>query len=95
MKDRQRAKALAWIGLLQDHGVNLHRPFADTLKGGIHELRMKITGDQLRILYFFCFQNKIVLTHCFNKTTDKVPAKEIRLAQKYREDFLKRHDKRK
>jgi len=57
---------------------------------GIHELRVKLSGDEIRILYFFCYQDFIVLTHAFQKTTDKVPDAEIRKAKKYRQDFLQR-----
>ena len=92
LKDRERAKAVAWIGLLQQHGINLHRPFAVVLEDGIHELRMKITGDQVRVLYFFCYKDVIVLTPVFNKTTGKVLMREIALAKMCRQDFLKRYD---
>jgi hypothetical protein len=50
---KERAKTLAFIGLLETHGPNLPRPYADLLKDGIHELRIKLTGTQTRILYFF------------------------------------------
>lgn len=92
LKKRERSKALAWIGLLQEHGINLHRPFADLIEDGIHELRMKITGNQIRVLYFFCFKDLIVLTHDFIKTENKVPVHEINLAKKYRADFLNRYN---
>ena len=32
----------------------------------------------------------IVLTHVFNKNTNRVPKSEIKKAKNYREDFLKR-----
>jgi len=86
----ERAKALAFIGLLGEKGPNLHRPFADLLEDGIHELRIKLTGTQVRVLYFFCYQNIIVLTNVFDKHTNKVPKEEIKLAKENRTDFLKR-----
>lgn len=92
LKQKERAKAAAWISLLQENGINLHRPFADVLEDGIHELRMKITGDQIRVLYFFCFRVYIVLTHDFVKNTDKVPLREIAHAKKCRTDFLNRYN---
>lgn len=92
LKQKERAKVVAWIGLLQDHGINLHRPFADILKDGIHELRMKITGDQIRVLYFFCYKDIIVLTHDFTKISERVPEKEIVRAHMYRQDFLQRYN---
>ena len=36
----ERAKTLAFIELLEEKGPNLHRPYADLLEDGIHELRI-------------------------------------------------------
>jgi phage-related protein len=87
---RNQAKLLAFISLLEERGPNLPRPYADLLEDGIHELRVKLSGNQIRVFYFFCYQDMIVLTHAFTKTTQKVPVSEIKIAQRYREDFLKR-----
>ena len=95
LKEKEQAKVLAWLLALKNEGINLHRPFADLLDDGIHELRIKVTGDQVRVLYFFCYRDFIVATHVFKKTTSKVPKKEIKKAKKYREDFLKRYDSKK
>jgi phage-related protein len=88
---KERAKTLAFIGLLETRGPNLPRPYADLLKDGIHELRIKLTGTQTRVLYFFCYQNIIVLTNVFDKHTNIVPESEIILAKTYRADFLSRY----
>jgi hypothetical protein len=90
-KKENQAKVLALIKLLQEKGPNLPRPYADLLEDGIHELRIKLSGDQIRFLYFFCFRDFIVITNAFNKTTNKVPQSEINEAKKYRDDFLERH----
>jgi phage-related protein len=87
---RNQAKILSVISFLEEIGPTLPRPLADLLEDGIHELRIKLSGNQIRILYFFCYKNIIVLTHAFPKTTDKTPKPEIKKAQKYREDFLQR-----
>jgi phage-related protein len=87
---KERAKTLAFIGLLEEKGPNLPRPYSDLLEDGIHELRIKLTGKQVRVLYFFCYQNIIVLTNVFEKHSDKVPKEQIKLAKKSREDFLSR-----
>ncbi|NKB72770.1 MAG: type II toxin-antitoxin system RelE/ParE family toxin [Candidatus Latescibacteria bacterium] len=89
-KARQRAKILNWIELLENSGPQLPRPYADLLTDGIHELRIKVSGDQIRILYFFCYKNYIVLTHPFTKGTSRVSPTEIAQAQHCRDDFLKR-----
>jgi phage-related protein len=88
----ERAKTMAFIGLLEEKGPNLPRPYADLLEDGIHELRIKLKGTQVRILYFFCYQNVIVLTNVFDKHSDKVPKEQIRLAKENRKDFLRRNN---
>jgi phage-related protein len=75
---------------LKNEGPNLKRPYSDILKEGIHELRIKLTGTQVRILYFFCFQDKIILTNVFEKHTDEVPESEIKIAIDRRIDFTNR-----
>ncbi|GAG01649.1 unnamed protein product [marine sediment metagenome] len=89
-KLREQAKVLALISYLQDKGPILPRPYADLLEDGIHELRVKSSGDQVRVLYFFCYRRYIVLTHAFVKVTARVPRAEIQQAKKYRSDFLSR-----
>ena len=87
---REQAKTLAFIELLEEKGPDLPRPYADFLEDGIHELRIKLSGTQGRILYFFCYQNIIVLTNAFDKHSDKVPKEQIKLAKENRTDFLNR-----
>jgi phage-related protein len=81
----ERAKILAFV----------HRPYADLLEDGIYKLRIKLTGEQVRILYFFCYKNIIILTNVFEKHTDKVSKSEIKQAKKNRDDFLSRYTKQK
>ena len=90
LSPEEQAKILAFIGLLKEEGPNLRRPYADLLDDGIHELRIKLTGTQVRVLYFFCYQNIIVLTNVFTKHTDKVPKKHIKHAKICRSDYVSR-----
>jgi len=89
-KINNRAKIFSLLSLLEEKGPNLPRPYADLLKEGIHELRVKLSGDQIRFLYFFCYKNFIILTHAFKKKSKKVPEKEIKKAIMLRDDFLQR-----
>jgi len=41
---------------LEKQGPNLPRPYTDLLEDGIHELRIKLSGEQIRILYFFVME---------------------------------------
>jgi hypothetical protein len=89
-KDREKAKILALVAVLEEQGPQLPRPYADLLVDGIHELRIKLSGNQVRVLYFFCFREFIILTNVFVKTSDKVPLKEINKAKLLRADFFRR-----
>jgi hypothetical protein len=90
-KVTDQAKIASWLSLLEEKGPLLPRPYADLLRNGIHELRIKLSGNQVRFLYFFCFQDFIVLTNSFTKTTSRVPEKQIRMAEKCQDDFLARY----
>jgi phage-related protein len=91
-KENNQIKILNWIEKLEELGPNLPRPYADYLKDDIYELRIKLSGDQIRILYFFCFKEYIILTHQFRKNTDKVPLKEIKKAIRIKKEFINRFD---
>ena len=88
---KNQSKIFAFLDLLREQGPVLPRPYADILTDGIHELRIKLSGDQIRVLYFFTYKEFIVLTHAFRKNTDKVPKSEIEKSKKYRDDFIKRY----
>lgn len=85
------AKTLRTIDLLENNGSLLREPYSKSLKNGIFELRTKQGSDITRVLYFFMIDNKAVLTNGFTKKTSKTPQAELKLAQKYRADFLRRY----
>ena len=89
-----QAKILSVIDYLEERGPNLPRPYADLLVDGIHELRTKLSGDECRTLYFFCFKRYIILTHAFIKHENVVPTKEIKKAIMLRTDFLNRYSEK-
>ncbi|EMY70485.1 type II toxin-antitoxin system RelE/ParE family toxin [Leptospira vanthielii] len=92
--ERNQAKIFAWLDKLSELGPNLPRPYADLLIDGVHELRIKLSGSQIRILYFFCYKNYIVLTNQFVKKTDKVPKAEIKKAINRRDYFLTKYSEK-
>ena len=85
------AKTLRTIDLLEQNGSSLRLPYSEYLKDDIFELRTKQSSNITRILYFFVVQDKAILTNGFTKKTNKTPKKEIELAKKYREDYLRRN----
>jgi hypothetical protein len=92
---KHQVKLLRLIGLLEEHGPTLPRPYADVLHDGIHELRFNLSQDRIRVLYFFCYQKFIVLYEVFFKNTRRVPEKYIDQVIAYRDDFLSRVSEKK
>jgi len=89
-KPEHQVKVLHFLELLEEMGPTLPRPYADLLEDGIHELRIKLSGDQMRLLYFFCYETYIVVYRALRKTTGKMPDKYIEEMRQYRERFLSR-----
>ena len=82
---------MALLKLLEEEGIHLHRPYADLLEDGIHELRAKVSKLRYRIFYFLWQRNRIVITHGITKTTKRVPPREIARTKAYRDDWLAQH----
>ena len=57
---------------------------------GIFELRAKVGTDISRVLYFFYYEGRIIMTNGFVKKTQKTPKEEIQIAKDRRKDFIER-----
>ncbi len=90
LEPRHRVKVLRIVELLEDMGPTLPRPYADLLHDGVHELRVRLSGEQVRLFYFFCFERYIVLFEVLRKHTDRVPEAIIRRTGLYRNEILAR-----
>ena len=89
---KMRAKILLSVDLLAENGYLLREPYSKPLDDGIFELRAKVGSDISRVLYFFFVGHKVILTNGFIKKTNKTPVSEIKLAKKYRAEFLDRKE---
>lgn len=87
---KMRAKLLGLLQILQEKGNKLREPYSKCLGDGIFEIRCKVGTDLTRVLYFFYYDKKIILTNGFVKKTQRTPAREIILAKKRRKDYLER-----
>ena len=87
-----QAKVLMEIDLLEEYGNELDGKYTKYITKGIYELRVRISSNRVRILFFFYSDKKIILTNGFIKKTQKTPIREIETAFKYREDFLNREE---
>lgn len=86
---KPREKCFEWIERPMIFGYELHRPYADLLRDGIHELRIRFQSVNYRVLYFFHGNAAVVLTHGLIKEKD-VPNKEIGKAVELKEKFEER-----
>ena len=90
LEPKMRAKLVGILNILQEKGNLLREPYSKHLEDGIFEVRGKVGNDISRVLYFFYIGEKIVLTNGFVKKTQKTPRKELELAKKYRDDYMRR-----
>lgn len=81
------------LELLEEKGNQLREPYNKSIDDGIFVLRCKVGNNITRILYFFYYEGKIILTNGFVKKTQKTPAEEIKLAKERRSDFKERMEK--
>ena len=88
---KSRAKIGRYIDLLEQHGPDLPRPYADHVRDKIRELRIRLTDGNVRIFYFFFIEQSIVLLHSFKKKTQELPEREIEQAEKNMNDFIERY----
>jgi phage-related protein len=85
LPEKVQQKCLVKIQRLEEKGYELRRPEADTLRDGIHELRVVFRGMQFRMLYFF-HKQQAVISHGLQKES-VVPPKEIDLAVERKSRF--------
>lgn len=90
---KMRAKIVGLLELLEEKGYQLREPYSKAIDDGIFELRCKIGTNATRVLYFFYYERKIVLTNGFVKKTQKTPPEEIKLSKERRADFMERMEK--
>ena len=55
---------------------------------GIYEIRVLTAFKNIRILCFFDKGELVVLTNCFLKKTQKTPRKEIKIAEKLKNEYM-------
>lgn len=90
---KMRAKMVGLLELLEEKGNQLREPYSKSISDGIFKIRCKVGNNITRVLYFFYFEGKIILTNGFVKKTQKTPPEEIKLAKERRADFKERMGK--
>ena len=88
---RAFAKCVVRLERLRELGHELRRPEADTLRGGIRELRVRFGHVNYRMLYSMHRRGVAVLLHALTKE-DVVPDDAIDLAVARKEAFARDPD---
>ena len=68
--------------------IRLPKPHADALGDDIYELRFTGKEGKIRILYFFYYENKIILTNGFIKKQQKAPMAVVELSKERRRSYI-------
>ena len=68
----------------------VHSDYLKKLTGtdDIWEIRVQLGSDAVRLLGFFDGNDLIIVTNGFLKKTDRIPSKEIALAEERKKDYL-------
>lgn len=90
---KMKAKLFGVVDLLEEYGNQLKMPYSKPIGDGIFEIRAKIGSDISRILYFFYYEGRIIMTNGFTKKTQKTPPEQIEKAKRYRQMFLERENR--
>jgi len=73
---RTQRKFFYLCSLLEEFGPKLPFPHTKYIGDGIFELRFRGTEGNIRVLYFFFEQDKVIFTNGFVKKTKRVPENE-------------------
>jgi len=91
---KHRAKSIRDVRLLAEFGANLREPHVKAIKSakykGLWELRTKFSSDISRIFYFLPVGNRFVLLHGYVKKDTKLDNRELDIAKKYMDDYMRR-----
>ena len=90
MDVKMRVRAAGLLKILQEKGNLMREPYSKHLEDGIFELRVNSGNNISRLLYFFYYKHKIIITNGFVKKTNKTPRNQIDKAKQYRKDYLER-----
>ena len=91
----KQAQKTAWVvNLVEDMDV-VPGQYFKKMPGtdGLWEIRVKIAGNIFRLLGFFDGKKLVVLSHAFQKKTQKTPRQAIRLAEERKRDYFRRKSK--
>jgi phage-related protein len=90
--ESKEAQKILWVLKLIEELDRIPSQYFKKLSGSEEtwECRVRTKSKALRIFGFFAEGGTLILTHGYAKKSQRTDAKEIKLAEKYRNDFLTR-----
>ncbi len=88
----RRAKVVALVALLAEHGPTLPFPYSSHVRGKIRELRTQYGKERYRVLYFGAPGRTFVLLHALEKRAAKIPEGDITIAEARMKKYMKRRE---
>jgi phage-related protein len=88
----KQAQKTAWVvNLVEDLNV-VPRQYFKKMRNtdDLWEIRVRVSGNIFRFLGFFDGKKLVVLSHAFQKKTQKTPRQAIRLAEDRKQDYFRR-----
>tara|TARA_A100001037_G_scaffold216134_1_gene194039 strand:- start:89 stop:451 length:363 start_codon:yes stop_codon:yes gene_type:complete len=87
------AQKILWVFRLIERVDRVPSKYLKKLVGSdnIWECRIPTSSGTYRIFSFFFQGDRLVVTHGYSKKTQKTDPREIRRAERYRLDYLRRH----
>ncbi|MCW8125647.1 type II toxin-antitoxin system RelE/ParE family toxin [Microbulbifer halophilus] len=81
MPPKLQARMLRLLELIESYGANLGAPHTAPVGNGLFEIRAKASEGIARALFCYAQGKRIYILHAFVKKSQKLPVKELRLAQ--------------
>lgn len=88
--EKTQRKIYYVLKLVEDLEV-VPREYLKKLKDKIYEIRVQMANNIFRFLCFFHKGNLVVVTHGFQKKSQKTPQGEIEKAEKLRKEYLSKN----
>lgn len=88
----KQAKKVVWVLNMVEEHVNVPSKYFKKMVNtdNLWEVRVNLGSNIFRILCFFDGSEIIILTHAFQKKTQKTPRQAIKIAEKRMKDYFKR-----
>jgi len=88
---KDNARVVRTMNLLEEFGLALRAPYVKHLTNyDLWELRVQAGRKNYRVFYFAHTGQRFVMLHSLRKKTQKTPSRDLKIAQRRREEFLRR-----